>query len=64
MVEATVEALGPDAQRILSARLIASIGPVTTATARKLGLSVVVEADVYTIDGVLSALEAHFLAKR
>jgi len=61
MVEATVEALGEEAGRILSKRLIAGIGPVTSATARKLGLNVGVEASIYTVDGVLDALEAHFM---
>jgi uroporphyrinogen III methyltransferase/synthase len=60
MVEATAEALGDEAKSILSKRLIACIGPVTAGTARRLGLNVGVEASVYTVDGVLDALEAHF----
>lgn len=35
---------------------IASIGPVTSATARKYGLEVTVEAAPYTIDGLVAAL--------
>jgi uroporphyrinogen III methyltransferase/synthase len=35
---------------------VASIGPVTTATARKLGIEVTVEADVFTIDGLIDAI--------
>jgi uroporphyrinogen-III synthase len=37
---------------------IATIGPVTTATARKLGLNVTVEASAYTADGVVAAILA------
>lgn len=37
--------------------LIACIGPITTATARELGLHVDVVAEEYTIDGLLEALK-------
>lgn len=49
-----VAALGT---RIGRAR-VASIGPVTSATARELGLTVDVEATEYTIPGLLRAVEA------
>lgn len=52
-VENTVAALGIDRLRSLK---VASIGPVTSATARKLGLEVAVEASPYTTDGLLSAI--------
>ena len=42
----------PDAARIVS------IGPVTSATARELGLTVHVEAERHDIDGLLDALLA------
>jgi uroporphyrinogen III methyltransferase/synthase len=35
---------------------IASIGPVTSSTARQLGLTVTVEADPHTIDGLVAAI--------
>jgi uroporphyrinogen III methyltransferase/synthase len=35
---------------------VASIGPVTSATARKLGITVKVEASVYSIDGLVDAI--------
>jgi uroporphyrinogen-III synthase len=35
---------------------IASIGPVTSATARQAGLDVTVEASEYTVDGLVKAL--------
>jgi uroporphyrinogen III methyltransferase/synthase len=41
-------------------KTIACIGPITTNAAEGLGLHVDVVADVYTIDGLLDALEARF----
>jgi uroporphyrinogen III methyltransferase/synthase len=38
---------------------VASIGPVTTATAKKLGVEVTVEAPVYTADGLVEAILAY-----
>jgi uroporphyrinogen III methyltransferase/synthase len=38
----------------------AVIGPVTAATARELGLPVAVEADEYTVPGLVDALVRHF----
>ncbi len=35
---------------------VASIGPVTSATARGLGIDVAVEASVYTVDGLVDAI--------
>jgi uroporphyrinogen-III synthase len=35
---------------------VASIGPVTTATARSLGIAVDAEARVYTVDGLVDAV--------
>ena len=43
---------------LLRGLTVASIGPVTAATARELGLQVTVEADVHTIDGLVDALLA------
>lgn len=39
--------------------VVACIGPITADTAREHGLTVDVEADVHTIDGLLAALVAH-----
>jgi uroporphyrinogen III methyltransferase/synthase len=39
--------------------VVASIGPVTAATARDLGIHVDVEATEHTIDGLVAALAAH-----
>lgn len=43
---------------------VASIGPITSATARELGLPVHVEAEEYTIPGLLSAIRAHYAGNR
>ena len=52
--------LGPGYRQRLARTCLASIGPVTTQTAVELGLSVAVTARVYTIDGLIEALEQHF----
>ena len=44
----------------LSASLIACIGPVTSATARELGLRVDIEATEHTVDGLADALVKYF----
>ncbi len=48
----------PDAARVVS------IGPVTSATARELGLTVHVEAERHDIDGLVDALVADASAAR
>jgi uroporphyrinogen III methyltransferase/synthase len=48
-----VEAVGADLARAVPA---ASIGPITTAAARELGLHVAVEAETSTIDGLVEAI--------
>jgi uroporphyrinogen-III synthase len=40
--------------------VVASIGPVTTATARRLGIDVAVTADEFTVPGLIDALERYF----
>jgi uroporphyrinogen III methyltransferase/synthase len=58
----TVSALGPDAPALLARVTVASIGPVTSDAARQHGVRVDVTAAPYTTDGLVAALEAHFLA--
>ena len=48
-----VEAAGPE---ILQGVAVATIGPITSQTARELGIPVTAQADVYTIDGLLEAV--------
>ncbi|MXW57720.1 MAG: uroporphyrinogen-III C-methyltransferase [Acidimicrobiia bacterium] len=43
-------------------KVVATIGPVTSATARSRGLEVTVEATEHTVDGLITALE-HFFAR-
>lgn len=59
-VENFVAAMGRDAMP----RVVASIGPITTAAARALGVEVTVEADPHTIDGLVDALGAHLAGSR
>ncbi len=54
------DALGPDAPSLLARAAVATIGPVTSETARARGLTVAVEAAEYTTAGLLDALRAHF----
>ncbi len=50
---------GTDIAPTLSQALIASIGPITSDTARDLGLTVGVEAEEYTIPGLVEAVVGH-----
>ena len=52
-VQNFVEVAGAEA---LAGVKVASIGPVTTATARRLGIAVDVEARMYTVDGLVDAV--------
>jgi uroporphyrinogen III methyltransferase/synthase len=54
-----LEMLGGDAA-LLRRALIAAIGPVTAAAVRDAGLDVGVEAETYTIDGLVEALVSHY----
>lgn len=53
-------ALGDGYERLLGGTCLASIGPITSDRARQLGLEVRVEAEQFTIPGVVTALEKHF----
>jgi uroporphyrinogen III methyltransferase/synthase len=52
-----VALLGDQAPTLLAPVRIASIGPITSATARDLGLKVTIEASEHTIPGLVAALE-------
>ena len=51
-----LELLGEDNKHLLTGVILASIGPVTSATLRSLGLSVHLEAREYTIPGLVGVL--------
>jgi uroporphyrinogen III methyltransferase/synthase len=59
-VDSMVEMLGPDAASLLARVTLASIGPITSATAARHGLEVAVTAETYTVEGLLDALEKHY----
>ena len=52
-----------DGKETLSDSLVACIGPVTSATARELGLRVDIEAEEHTVDGLAEALARYFSDK-
>ena len=58
--DSLVDLLGPRAEGLLQSVLIGSIGPITTATAEKRGLTVGVTAEESTVAGLLGALESHY----
>jgi uroporphyrinogen III methyltransferase / synthase len=58
-----ISLLDPDqALQLLKDVTIASIGPITSDTARSVGLTPSIEADPYTIAGLVDSLVAHFSA--
>lgn len=60
-----VELVGKqDLQGLLKDVVIASIGPITSATIREFGLEPSLEASEYTIDGLMTAIESHFCSQR
>ncbi|NLT05405.1 MAG: uroporphyrinogen-III C-methyltransferase, partial [Solirubrobacterales bacterium] len=56
-VRKLVGSLGGDAAALAGARAV-SIGPITTAAARELGVDIAVEADRHDVDGLIDALLA------
>lgn len=60
MAESLVSAIGAEAADVLSKTCVASIGPITTATLRRLGVRVNVEARQFTVEGLLDAIEEHW----
>ncbi len=61
-VASTCELLGENAKEVLANVAVASIGPITTDAARARGIEPTVTASVYTVAGLLDALEAHYRA--
>ncbi|MBN2405070.1 MAG: uroporphyrinogen-III synthase, partial [Coriobacteriia bacterium] len=54
---------GIDLAEALAGTLVASIGPITSDTAAELGLTVGVEAEEYTIPGLVEAVLGHLSKK-
>ncbi|WP_418790408.1 uroporphyrinogen-III C-methyltransferase [Phosphitispora sp. TUW77] len=55
-----VKKIGADnIPNLIEGVMVASIGPITSAAARELGLEVTVEAEEYTIDGLVQAVLDH-----
>lgn len=61
-VHSVVRALGGDHGAVLEELTVASIGPITSGSLKEYGVRVDVEAKVHTEDGLVEALENHFLA--
>ncbi|RJX24726.1 MAG: uroporphyrinogen-III C-methyltransferase [Dethiobacter sp.] len=55
-----IQLLGSDFKELLCGVVLASIGPVTSGTAREMGLEISVEAGEYTIDGLIKAVREFF----
>jgi uroporphyrinogen III methyltransferase/synthase len=53
--------LGDDYQELLQGVKIACIGPITAGTAREQGLNVEIVAEEYTIEGLMAAMEEHYI---
>ena len=51
-------------QELLQGTALASIGPVTSQTIRDLGLKPTLEADEYTVDGLLKSIDSFFRMKQ
>jgi len=62
-VNAVLDTLGARATELLSRVTVASIGPITSQTLAERGIAADVVATRFTVDGLLDALEAHFLAR-
>jgi uroporphyrinogen III methyltransferase/synthase len=62
--DSLVDLLGARATELLQGVLVASIGPITTATAARRGLTVAVTAAESTVAGLLSSLESHLAEQR
>lgn len=60
-VNAVVDLLGEQAVELLGQTTVASIGPITSGTLRERGIRVDVVAETFTVEGLLDALEQHYL---
>ena len=58
-----MDLIGSRMKTALTGVAVACIGPVTAETARQQGLTVAVQAETFTVEGLLEALEQHFAAR-
>ena len=63
-VTSIAQLLGERARVLLARVVVGSIGPITSDTARELGIRVDVTASQYTVEGLLDALEQHFARRQ
>lgn len=63
-IDAVFDALGADALQLLAPVTIATVGPVTTAHAQSVGLSVHVQAATPSDEALVEALREHFVRAR
>jgi uroporphyrinogen III methyltransferase/synthase len=61
--ESLCDLLGGRAAELLAPVLVASIGPITTASAERRGLRAGVTAEVSTVGGLLAAVERHYAGR-
>ncbi len=59
-VKNLVAMLGREAKNLLNGVALAAIGPITADTARDKGLTIAVEAEEYTIAGLVEAIKDYF----
>lgn len=60
-----MEMLGEDdARKLMNGTVVASIGPITSETARKYGLDPVIEPEDYTTAALAEAIEKYFIGDR
>jgi uroporphyrinogen III methyltransferase/synthase len=63
-VENVMELLGARAASLLAKTTVASIGPITTRTLEERGIRIDVTASVYTVEGLLDAVEGYFRGRQ
>ncbi|QZY57357.1 uroporphyrinogen-III C-methyltransferase [Crassaminicella profunda] len=55
-----IEILGENNKELLEGKKMASIGPITEETAKKLGLNIDIKAKAFTIDGLVTAINNEY----
>ena len=55
-----MDTIGSSLREPLQNVAVACIGPVTAKTAEQHGLNVAIQAEEFTVDGLIQAMEGHF----